>query len=79
MVEDGGWWWLRGRDPWHGLCQHFLVWQIQKRSYVNIDLYAKKCHHGAVGYITDNIPIVLGSFLGCVTFFLALLLLLKVK
>ena len=74
-VGGAGWWWLRGRDVWHGLC---LIWQVPKRSYVNINLYAKKCCCGAVGYITENIPIVLGSILACATFYIVLLLL-KVK
>ena len=79
--HDGGvgWWWLRGRDVWHGLCQCFLIWQVPKRSYVNINLYTKKCHHGSVGYITEKIPIVLGSILKCVTFFVGFISTIKTK
>ena len=54
---------------WHNLCHCFLIWQGQKMVYVVFNLYDKKRHHGAVGYITGEIPSILGSILGHVTFF----------
>ena len=29
-VGGAGWWWLRARDVWHGLCQRFPIWQVPK-------------------------------------------------
>ena len=54
---------------WHDLCHHFPIWQGQKIIYVVFNLYTKKQHHGAVGYIAGEIPSVLGSIPGHVTFF----------
>ena len=48
-VGGAGWWWWRGKEVWHGLCQCFLIWQVPKRSYVNINVCARKCRCGAVG------------------------------
>ena len=46
---------------------------------MNINLYNEKQCCGAVGYITENIPIVLGSVLGCATFFFSFIITIKSK
>ena len=50
--------------------KHSLIWQRWKGLYVPIDLQVKKCHCGAVGWITESIPMVLGSILAVATFFI---------
>ena len=64
---------------WHDLCHRFPIWQGGKMVYVVFNLYAKKRHCGAVGYITGEIPSVLGSILGHVTFFLSFIMTIKCK